>query len=175
MGLRDELDALEIHFDNADGEIVPVKVTKEAAQKLVNHVQDWLDYKEMGGDIDIFRRLPGESGDMPKMEEIFKRSMKYYAWVGGIPFLKFDPGDCRCGANSWIYRMWKFHQRPSPRYPFRCDILLKCTECGHVTSPFGVVVPPPYKDMWEGRVRRRDVLNLLDRLDGKGPDMVPSE
>lgn len=74
-----------------------------------------------------------------------------FSWKLPLPNKKYH---CLCGAVNWQIRYWLFHDYGKTtgdpkihKFRHRCDISMKCKECGYL-GLWGVVVPPEW---WEER------------------------
>jgi hypothetical protein len=79
-------------------------------------------------------------------EKILERVFRNWDFSSELPRPIMETLRCFCGNTEWHPRYWLFHdyqmqQKSNPhRFRYRCDVSMKCTECGYV-GVWGVVVP----------------------------------
>ena len=154
------MDTIKLGFVNDSG-TQEIELNRQGAVDLIDYLKRWLEQQATAGEVqkEVWTQLPGETSEFIPMDEVDARVAEHWEWVHGVPFARFTP-ECLCGSKEWIYRSWRWHQRPSPRRPYRVDVRMKCTQCSLATMPFGVVVPEdqPYLN---GEHSRRQVLAYL--------------
>jgi len=105
---------------------------------------------------------------VPDLEVVHENVAK--AWYLGerFPVPKFNPKCPACDSRAALIRMYRFFMRGGPATtPYRCDVYMKCLDCGVIWT-YGVVIS---KEMFKanehlGLVHRKTVLAELEKMDG---------
>lgn len=122
----------------------------------------------------------------PSKEEVLRNMGECWEWRQGFPCpnpldssFYYMMGCPVCRSNLWCISQWQFLERDPrsgeedrplmTRFPYRCNLTLKCTQCSHVW-PHGLPVPPEEEGKREGIFRRAEVLVILEAeaTDGSG-------
>ena len=105
---------------------------------------------------------------VPELEVVHENVAR--AWYLGerFPVPKFDPKCPACDSMKALIRMYRFFMRGGQATtPYRCDVYMKCMDCGAVWT-YGIVIS---KEMFKanehiGLVHRKTVLAELETMDG---------
>lgn len=104
-------------------------------------------------------------------DQIMERTLRHWDYSGPLP-IPIGEFTCFCGGTDWHARYWLFHdyaiQRANRdhRFRYRCDVSLKCMDCGH-TPVWGLVIPDEHWAKWGLSPRKVDWHEALPLLDGQ--------
>lgn len=112
----------------------------------------------------------------PSEEDVLNHVRKTWRWVAGFPLVGdrsvYDVAVAcpACRSRRWCVSQWQFLERDPDagregrpfmtRFPYRCNLALKCTDCSHLWS-HGIPIPPEEEGKREGVYRRAEVLEIL--------------